>query len=159
MKKAGKCSAHGPARKRCDVDGCQKVAVQGGRCIGHGAKKKLCNVDSCGKQAIFGGMCKRHNDESGVVESIDGGSRGGKGRDTADDRHHRRGLSFFQDMSTVNTIINSSQDRSTCGLVDHKTQCSPCPQDEKKKATHKRGLSLFSEKEVQEKIIQNVIRI
>lgn len=171
------CSAHGPARKRCDVDGCEKVAVQGGRCISHGAKKKLCSVELCRKQAILAGMCKRHNDESVVVGS--GGSRGDKGvlcngngdipeslgeKDNTKGRHHRRGLSVFQDMSTVNTIINGTQDRPANGVVDHKLQRSSCPQDGNDpalygKATHKRGLSLFSENEVQEKIIKNVILI
>jgi len=46
-----------------EVEGCQKVAVQGGRCIAHGAKKKLCIVDDCSKQAILSAMCKKHHDQ------------------------------------------------------------------------------------------------
>jgi len=43
------CSTHGPARKRCEVGGYEKIAVQGGRCIVHSAKKKVCSVENCAK--------------------------------------------------------------------------------------------------------------
>ena len=97
MKKAGLCSTHGPARKRCEVENCSKVAVQGGRCIAHGAKKKLCSVDECTKQAILGGMCKKHHDQKAsgqdpVMCTIIPNKKSKK-------PGHKRGLSIFQEMS------------------------------------------------------------
>jgi len=118
------CSTHGPARKRCSVDGCGKVAVQGGRCVSHGAKKKTCSVCDCPKQATLFGMCKRHHDAS----------KGQASPTTSEEMHesivtppfhsdlclpihsssakhektHQRGLSIFHDMSTVDTILASA---------------------------------------------------
>jgi len=123
VKKAGMCSAHGPARKRCEFQDCDKVAVQGGRCIAHGAKKKLCKMESCKKQAILAGMCKRHNDEQIATKpmlcipvSCELHSDKKRSEDlsvpfSTSGRNvtkptHQRGLSIFQDMSAVNTIIN-----------------------------------------------------
>lgn len=151
------CSTHGPARKRCEVEGCPKVAVQGGKCIAHGAKKKLCSMEGCKKQAILSGMCKKHHDQEkarnqndvnngGLVHyphqlkgtclltrycvPVDGngisvskeneGNSPGELSGVAINRHdsgtapsstansHRRGLSIFQDMNAVDTIIGSS---------------------------------------------------
>ena len=124
VKKAGLCSTHGPARKRCDAEGCEKVAVQGGRCIAHGAKKKMCSLDGCSKQAIMGGMCKKHYDEEhGVIkvraprkksspkvaDSVGSSSKKSLPHPELkkEGSGHQRGLSFFQDMSTVDTIINN----------------------------------------------------
>jgi hypothetical protein len=106
VKKAGMCSAHGPPRKLCEVKGCSKVSVQGGKCIAHGAKKRLCSVDKCKKQAILSGMCKKHHDEHN--EDVDlpkfclpvG---------TSPVRTHERGLSVFEDLITVDKIINNGQ--------------------------------------------------
>ena len=50
VKKVGLCSTHGPACKRCEVGGCEKVAVQGGRCIAHGAQHgELCKAEYFGR--------------------------------------------------------------------------------------------------------------
>ncbi len=129
VKKAGMCSAHGPPRKLCEFDNCPKVAVQGGRCIAHGAKKKLCSLNSCKKQAILGGMCKKHHDQHMEAEAK--AKRAGQGS-------HRRGLSI-DDMNTVN---QSSIDDGS-----------------KPKASHTRGLSIFTDTEVVEKIITKEINL
>lgn len=129
VKKAGLCSTHGPARKKCEHEGCTKVAVQGGVCIAHGARKKLCSVEKCSKQAILGGMCKKHHDQTHGIVSGRGGRRpsnagiasvgkpsigviGGQakvaptdGRPGEAKPNHQRGLSIFQDMGAVATII------------------------------------------------------
>jgi hypothetical protein len=49
-----------PPRKRCEHEGCEKVAVQGGKCIGHGAKKKRCEIEGCTKQSCVVGRCIMH---------------------------------------------------------------------------------------------------
>ncbi|KAL7468947.1 hypothetical protein ACHAXS_009191 [Conticribra weissflogii] len=132
VKKAGLCSTHGPARKRCEAEGCSKVAVQGGRCIAHGAKKKMCSMDDCTKQAIMGGMCKKHYDQVNNIVKVraprkkNASPKGAKspessgkktlplalppipGRnDSREQSSHQRGLSIFQDMSTVDKIISN----------------------------------------------------
>jgi len=171
------CSAHGPARKRCDVTGCQKVSVQAGRCISHGAKKKLCSEEGCRKQAILAGMCKRHNDECCLEkDQLHDNEKGAevppKAKDDKQGHHHRRGLSVFQDMSTVDTIINGEpvgvtnihQDRhANIGRRDEQ-QLDTRPVDGVElglcgASTHKRGLSLFSDNDVAEKIIKSMILI
>jgi hypothetical protein len=115
VKKQGKCSAHGPERKRCEAEGCTKVAVQGGRCISHGAKKKGCGVEGCIKQSIMGGMCKKHYDEhNGVVKvrsvrkkrSPTGAAAGPP--DANPDARHERGLSVFNEIDTIDRIINNA---------------------------------------------------
>lgn len=65
VKKAGMCSAHGPARKKCEHENCANIAVQGGLCISHGAKKRMCSIAGCNRKAraVFSQMCKRHHDE------------------------------------------------------------------------------------------------
>jgi len=137
VKKLGLCSTHGPARKRCEYEGCTKVAVKSGRCIAHGAKKKGCNHIDCEKQAIFGGMCKRHYDEAnGVVKGRNPVKTSASEDDIDDDdnddissdeqadpkdvhqanqkgeggrghKQHQRGLSLFHDSELMNTIINN----------------------------------------------------
>jgi len=172
VKKAGMCSAHGPARKRCDVMGCQKVSVQAGRCISHGAKKKLCSTEGCQKQAILSGMCKRHNDEWYIEKDQRGVEVPLKAKEDNQGHHHRRGLSFFQDMSTVDTIINGEsvgvtnnhQDRHANVEERHEQQLDTRPVDGVEvglcgASTHKRGLSLFSDNDVAEKIIKSGILI
>jgi len=130
VKKAGMCSAHGPARKRCDIDGCNKVAVQGGRCIAHGAKKKLCSFDKCTKQAILSGMCKKHRDQKLAEESEQNICVVINDENNANDSKpaHRRGLSVFEDLNTVDTIIAGKNDE--------------------KLPTHGRGLSFYAEEAV-----------
>jgi len=132
VKKAGLCSTHGPARKRCEAEGCSKVAVQGGRCIAHGAKKKMCSMDDCTKQAIMGGMCKKHYDQVNNIVKVraprkkNASPKGAKSPESSEKKtlpldlppipdknvsrvksSHQRGLSIFQDMSTVDTIIGN----------------------------------------------------
>eukprot|EP00970_Alexandrium_tamarense_P020366 scaffold15173_cov352-Alexandrium_tamarense.AAC.1 len=68
----GRCSSHGPPRKRCEFDGCVKVAVKGGRCIAHGANKKRCSLDGCVKQAVTTGMCIAHYSEVNGVKFVSG---------------------------------------------------------------------------------------
>lgn len=131
VKKAGMCSAHGPARKKCDFDGCTKVAVKGGRCLSHGASKKLCSVENCKKQAILSGMCKKHHDEqegdnnalclpcdNHTTIQLDSGypreqdeenNMTKKQSGKASKPSHRRGLSVFDDMKTVDSIISSGE--------------------------------------------------
>lgn len=120
---SGLCSAHGPARKRCSVEGCPKVAVQAGRCIAHGAKKKVCchvheqggSQVQCTKQAILGGYCKRHYDEvHGVVKQRKTRAPKDQG-EVGNPNHkpgHERGLSLFQDSDLMETIINNGNDGS-----------------------------------------------
>jgi len=103
VKKAGKCSAHGPPRKTCQRDGCARVAVQSGLCISHGAKKKLCSVEDCPKQAIVAGMCKKHYD---VTIAMDDGFRGGRG-EGGGQGGHRRGLSLFGDEKIQEGILRN----------------------------------------------------
>ena len=124
------CSAHGPARKRCDVDGCNKVAVQGGKCIAHGAKKKLCCFDNCKKQAILSGMCKKHRDQKVAEENEQHICVVINDENNANDSKpaHRRGLSVFEDLNTVDTIIAGKNDE--------------------KLPTHGRGLSFYAEEAV-----------
>lgn len=181
VKKAGMCSTHGPARKRCEVDGCQKVAVQGGRCIAHGAKKKLCSFRKCTKQAILSGMCKKHHDmeklgnDNVSNQPTDHQSRqycvpinkrnvsftkeneGNSPHDNSSEpsTQHRRGLSIFQDMNTVNSIIGSTEQSSNY-LTVHP---SPTSNREGFRAQghggHNRGLSIFADEEVVDKIVHN----
>jgi hypothetical protein len=116
VKKAGLCSAHGPARRRCDMEGCSKVAVQGGRCIAHGAKKKLCSRGGCKKQAILSGMCKKHHDETAASERDDASASvmSTQVEDSqsiaakSDKPGHTRGLSIFQEITPENmqTILS-----------------------------------------------------
>jgi len=120
------CSTHGPARKRCSIEGCGKVAVQGGRCVSHGAKKKTCSVFDCPKQATLFGMCKRHHDvvkdqgPSAVSEVTQENTVASLAWEQSQvclpvsssiEKHgksHQRGLSIFHEMSTVDTILASS---------------------------------------------------
>lgn len=130
VKKAGMCSAHGPARKRCDIESCNKVAVQGGKCIAHGAKKKLCCFDNCKKQAILSGMCKKHRDQKVAEENEQHICVVINDENNANDSKpaHRRGLSVFEDLNTVDTIIAGKNDE--------------------KLPTHGRGLSFYAEEAV-----------
>mmetsp|Transcript_14424 Transcript_14424/g.21189 ORF Transcript_14424/g.21189 Transcript_14424/m.21189 type:complete len:196 (-) Transcript_14424:228-815(-) len=117
VKKAGMCSAHGPPRKLCEYSDCRKVAVQGGKCIAHGAKKKLCSMEGCKKQAILSGMCKKHHDQHISSQTqlhlcIPVTNSGGNSEPSNENGQegnlpeHRRGLSIFDDMNAVDTIIN-----------------------------------------------------
>ena len=190
VKKAGMCSTHGPARKRCEVEGCSKVSVQGGRCIAHGAKKKLCSVEKCAKQAILSGMCKKHHDQEreqnfhssassqycipvdgvNVTKENEGNSPDVSGvsgsfvsNGAVASSSHRRGLSIFQDMSTVDTIIGAPPSSNSEGndesAVSHSTQqyASRSSMNSSKGKNHNRGLSIFSEDAVQDKIVRNGI--
>uniref|UniRef100_A0A6V2CYR2 WRKY19-like zinc finger domain-containing protein n=1 Tax=Ditylum brightwellii TaxID=49249 RepID=A0A6V2CYR2_9STRA len=150
VKKAGLCSAHGPARKKCDMEGCNKVAVQGGRCISHGAKKKLCYMEGCKKQAILLGMCKKHHDEKqGIAKGDKKKSEiNSKLKVESNKTQHRRGLSIFQDMSAVDTIIGNGS------MPPPKTK-SQKEKEERLKHGHRRGLSLFTDEKMTEAIIQN----
>jgi hypothetical protein len=197
-KKAGMCSTHGPARKRCEIEGCQKVAVQGGKCIAHGAKKKLCSVKDCTKQAILSGMCKKHHDQEklrndGNVETSaqypsirmypqsmyclpvgddsktiakenEGNSPDISGvlgtvSKSSSASSHRRGLSIFQDMGTVNTIIGSSAASTPTAANDitstASTNSSRGGEGPRGRNTHNRGLSIFADDEVVDKIVHN----
>lgn len=188
VKKAGMCSTHGPARKRCEVEGCPKVAVQGGKCIAHGAKKKLCKVDECQKQAILGGMCKKHHDleKAGKLQLPSTMSEGeycqpvgnnssmfrkenegnspdsdGTAQRPTKTTSHRRGLSIFQDMSAVNTIIGSTSEGTTTDqAIDDTERTSSRARSSSRanrRGSHNRGLSIFAEEEVINKIVHNGI--
>ena len=190
VKKAGMCSTHGPARKRCELEGCPKVAVQGGKCIAHGAKKKLCKVDECQKQAILSGMCKKHHDleKSGKLQLPSTVSEGeycqpvgynssmftkeneGNSPDsdaaaqiTTKTASHRRGLSIFQDMSAVNTLIGStSRVTTTDQAVDGRERASSSTRARSssranRRSSHNRGLSIFTDEEVINNIVHNGI--
>ena len=145
------CSTHGPARKRCSIDGCGKVAVQGGKCVSHGAKKKSCSVDSCPKQATLFGMCKRHYDAAKGTLSDNCEDDMEEPPSWLDSRQclpisasthkneqaHQRGLSIFHDMSTVETILASAYSSADYPHVQTNAS-STHPQSEglKKEATH-----------------------
>lgn len=131
------------------------MAVQGGVCIAHGARKKLCSVEKCAKQAILGGMCKKHHDQthgivSGRIGRTSGPSNnagtalcgnsslgaviGGQAKVAPADAHpdaskpgHQRGLSIFQEMGAVATIIGED------GLADAGVPLAP-PQVENRGA-------------------------
>eukprot|EP00560_Eucampia_antarctica_P004429 CAMPEP_0197841502 /NCGR_PEP_ID=MMETSP1437-20131217/46219_1 /TAXON_ID=49252 ORGANISM="Eucampia antarctica, Strain CCMP1452" /NCGR_SAMPLE_ID=MMETSP1437 /ASSEMBLY_ACC=CAM_ASM_001096 /LENGTH=454 /DNA_ID=CAMNT_0043451275 /DNA_START=554 /DNA_END=1918 /DNA_ORIENTATION=- len=194
VKKAGMCSAHGPARKRCEFERCVKVSVQGGKCIAHGAKKKMCFIENCTKQAIFSGMCKKHHDQTNGIANTGHGKRStdennvtkeineycsviGLGSESYTLENplpekknlakpsHRRGLSIFQDMSTVDRILSQENANAEDGseslclsreidrnkssqMVNANLKTSPQP-------SHKRGLSIFVDDDVAESIIQN----
>ena len=100
------------------------MAVQGGKCISHGAQKKKCNLDGCAKQAIMGGMCKKHYDSVNGVVKVRASRRRSLKQKSASmecfspiavpltDEHpkresgHQRGLSFFQEIDNMDTIIS-----------------------------------------------------
>lgn len=174
VKKAGMCSTHGPARKRCEFEGCEKVAVQGGRCIAHGAKKRLCSFENCEKQAILSGMCKKHHDQSqtnnesfgqysanqycmavgnnGGFKENEGNSPNDNGASSATpSSQHRRGLSIFQDMAAVNTIIGSNERNDVNS--SYSTTSSSSPNSRQGPSLHNRGLSIFADEEIMGKIV------
>ncbi len=173
VKKAGMCSTHGPARKRCEFEGCGKVAVQGGRCIAHGAKKRLCSFENCEKQAILSGMCKKHHDQSQANSESFGqysanqccmavGNNGFKenegnspidngGSSVTPSSQHRRGLSIFQDMAAVNTIIGSTERNDVNS--SYSTTSASSPESRQAPSLHNRGLSIFADEEIMGKIV------
>merc|ERR1712038_1986057 len=74
---------------------------------------------------------------------------------------HRRGLSIFQDMSAVNTIIGSSSmptgnDMTTGALTRSSTEAGRAG-GVRGRNTHNRGLSIFTEEEVIDKIEQKQV--
>ena len=133
VKKAGMCSAHGPPRKLCEFEGCPKVAVQGGRCIAHGARKKLCSIIGCKKQSILGGMCKKHHDQH------------------QDNEFHI--CPVASDGSEKNGTGNQ-------GLpIDDLNTISDTSEHNKQRPKHARGLSIFTDKEFAEKIVNKEINL
>jgi hypothetical protein len=62
VKRFGKCSAHGPKRRKCDEIGCTKVARKGRVCYAHGAPKSACKHTGCNKWSVSqsNGMCTIH---------------------------------------------------------------------------------------------------
>jgi len=184
VKKAGMCSAHGPARKRCEFPDCGKVSVQGGKCIAHGAKKKLCSLEDCTKQAIFSGMCKKHHDQMNGVTNARNEKKSiarNNGNHDADQhciviprsysypqdsglsekqsgkKSHRRGLSIFQDMNTVDSNLAQKSGGSESSYLSRNESSEEVNIDHKKvrKPLHRRGLSLFVDDDVADSIIRN----
>lgn len=120
-------------------------------CSAHGPPRKLCEFDDCSKVAVQGGRCIAHGARKKLCcvnlckkqailagmckkhhdQHLEAEAKGNKSRG------HRRGLSI-DDMNTVN---QNSLD------------------DAKQTPTHNRGLSIFTDKEVVEKIITKKINL
>ena len=147
----GLCISHGAKRKLCGHAGCTKHVKKAGMCSAHGPPRKLCEFDDCSKVAVQGGRCIAHGARKKLCcvnlckkqailagmckkhhdQHLEAEAKGNKSRG------HRRGLSI-DDMNTVN---QNSLD------------------DAKQTPTHNRGLSIFTDKEVVEKIITKKINL
>jgi len=136
----GVCIAHGARKKLCSVERCTKQAILGGMCkkhhdqhhglaapnsnkVGSGARRLSsagagAPSSGGGKQPSFcvvvGGGAKVAPAGGSVGQPQPGGSRGTPG--------HRRGLSLFQEMSAVDTIIGED------GLAEAGVPLAPPPQ-------------------------------
>jgi len=133
----GVCIAHGARKKLCSVDECSKQAIMGGMCKkhhdqAHGIASPRGNgrKPSIGAGSLPGAMpslCLPIGGQAKVAPvntnqpSQPSGAEPNSG-------HHRRGLSIFQDMGAVATIIGED------GLADAGVPLAPPP-----RAAEKRG--------------------
>mmetsp|Transcript_2914 Transcript_2914/g.3310 ORF Transcript_2914/g.3310 Transcript_2914/m.3310 type:complete len:1082 (+) Transcript_2914:181-3426(+) len=116
----GRCIAHGAKKKLCSVDNCSKQAILSGMCKKHHDQEQFieghdsstssnmisayCIPVPVGSVSNAEGLARAKENEGN--SPIDYASRGEINSSTT--TSHRRGLSIFQDMQTVDTIIGSS---------------------------------------------------
>lgn len=162
----GKCIAHGAKKKLCSVNSCTKQAILSGMCKKHHDQEKL-KIDSGVDQFSASQnvpMCTycipaKENEGNSPEINITTVNANRPDNQTAPSAQHRRGLSIFQDMSTVNTIIGVSPtgDNEASASLSRKPAGSTSRERERSHGppTHKRGLSIFGDEEVVDKIVQN----
>jgi len=181
----GKCIAHGAKKKLCSVEGCKKQAILSGMCKKHHDQEKsrketevqndtLVHYSSA-QSHLPTRYCVPVNDSNiAVAKENEGNSPdlSGVGFHRQDSgtgpvsssSSHRRGLSIFQDMSAVNTIIGSTSTSATPSVMNDVAasgvmRSSSGERGNRHNGQHNRGLSIFGEEEVVDKIVQNKIGI
>lgn len=161
------------ARRKCSVEHCQNRVVQGGLCISHGAKRKLCGHPGCTKHVKKAGMCSTHGPPRKLCEfegctkvAVQGGrciSHGAKKKMCAVEgckkqailsgmckKHHDEDKGPMYCQPVYDETNHASHDYG-----DHEEEDLQTPH----KPKHTRGLSIFTDRDIQEKIIKKEINL
>eukprot|EP00559_Dactyliosolen_fragilissimus_P006506 CAMPEP_0184860096 /NCGR_PEP_ID=MMETSP0580-20130426/5045_1 /TAXON_ID=1118495 /ORGANISM="Dactyliosolen fragilissimus" /LENGTH=987 /DNA_ID=CAMNT_0027357071 /DNA_START=240 /DNA_END=3203 /DNA_ORIENTATION=+ len=117
----GRCIAHGAKKKLCSVEDCQKQAILSGMCKKHHDRQKLSSSSNNGSPSLNRrpmnhhplddapssyGYCMPADDHREASSPLLQENKDSPHVTTK--RNHKRGLSIFQDMSAVNTIIGET---------------------------------------------------
>ena len=162
----GKCIAHGAKKKLCSVDACKKQAILSGMCKKHHDQEKLRKETGLDQFSVGqnGPTCTyciptKENEGNSPEIAVNGVNANHHVIETASSAQHRRGLSIFQDMSTVNTIIgvptSAGHNETAPSLSRRPATISREREGSHGPPSHKRGLSIFNDEEVVDKIVQN----
>jgi hypothetical protein len=173
----GRCIAHGAKKKLCSVENCSKQAILSGMCKKHHDKDKMRSEASANHLAQYpsgqimyppGQYChavaKENEGNSPDFSGVGVNRRESGTVSNSSSAAHRRGLSIFQDMSTVDTIIGSSSTSAlpsgdTTNTLARSSSAPSASEGVRSRNRHNRGLSIFAEDEVVDKIVLNDIGI
>lgn len=157
------------ARRKCSVENCQNRVVQGGLCISHGAKRKLCGHPGCNKHVKKAGMCSAHGPPRKLCEfegctkvAVQGGrciAHGAKKKLCSVEDCKKQAI--LGGMCKKHHDEESGRGNTFCQPVLYKEAThggSPDPES-LNKPTHTRGLSIFTDHDIQEKIIKREINL
>eukprot|EP00978_Attheya_sp_CCMP212_P010781 scaffold26263_cov48-Attheya_sp.AAC.3 len=185
----GRCISHGAKKKTCSKGECKKQAVVYGMCKRHHDQavsdneispptKAVRNPTSTPKSSSSKDdqssptlLCQStsiddtpepspiHNKDTNNLTPNNNNNRNNNNK--IEPKSHRRGLSIFQDMSTVDTIIGESRDysdgeeASTPPVVGNNNDNDLASPSQKSGPHHQRGLSIFTDESLTETIIQS----
>lgn len=160
------------SRRKCSIENCHNRVVQGGLCISHGAKRKLCGHPGCNKHVKKAGMCSSHGPPRKLCEfagcskvAVQAGrciSHGAKKKLCSVEnckkqailsgmcmKHHDEEMG--REHLFCEPLYGEEMNASTSDYAE-----SPEPPN---KPTHARGLSIFTDIDIQEKIIRREINL
>lgn len=154
------------ARRKCSVEHCQNRVVQGGLCISHGAKRKLCGHPGCNKHVKKAGMCSAHGPPRKLCE-FDGCTKVAVQGGRCISHGAKKKLCSFEDckkQAILGGMCKKHHDEES-GRGD--VFCQPVYAEETlgespeslNKPRHTRGLSIFTDNDIQEKIIKREINL
>mmetsp|Transcript_10786 Transcript_10786/g.20176 ORF Transcript_10786/g.20176 Transcript_10786/m.20176 type:complete len:803 (+) Transcript_10786:398-2806(+) len=154
------------ARRKCSVENCQNRVVQGGLCIAHGAKRKLCGHPGCNKHVKKAGMCSAHGPPRKLCEyegcnkvAVQGGrciSHGAKKKLCSVEDCKKQAI--LGGMCKKHHDEESGRGHMFCQSVYTDEPCGESPEP-RNIPTHTRGLSIFTDNDIQEKIIKREINL
>jgi len=156
------------ARRKCSVPACDNRVVQGGLCISHGAKRKTCGHLGCTKNVKKAGMCSAHGPPRKLCEyqhcskvAVQGGkciAHGAKKKLCLFDPCNKQAI--LNGMCKKHHDIQVEQETEYCQPVHQKGRNDSTVDGEQGgKPAHSRGLSIFTDNDIQEKIIAKEINL
>ena len=140
------------SRRKCIVPDCPNRVVQGGLCISHGAKRKICSHPGCTKNVKKLGLCSAHGPARKKCEfegctkvAVQGGRCIAHGA--------KKKLCSFEEckkQAILGGMCKKHYD-AVNGVVKQKKKATP----KQNPGGHQRGLSIFQDSNVVDRILNN----